>query len=306
MIKFSRDRTIFSNIIDSEINYISMYIHNQSIFSRQLLSIINYLSYKNDTNLFEYIKYASEKLDKINSNILNFTELKFSLEKILVEKCTLKQRKIFVNNYNKAKYKIMKNIFPYNVSTKKFIESFIYEKDFINISFFENSIEYYQKYSDLKENTLIISEIDKVVKLPFRIKDLENTLKAEPAKYSSVYEVIAKNYTIPISYYRFSAFSRFRETYKLVTEKEHASKKKAIPLSLEMFANYNLHPAIITACKNLDELDIYLSCLEDNKLEDFNLFDIKFIGLPTIRTNSIDNFIKLKLSKSRDYKGENI
>ena len=286
MIKFSRDRTIFSSIIDSEINYISMYIRNQSIFSRQLLAIINYLSYKNDTNLFEYIKYASEKLDKINSNILNFTELKFSLEKILVGKCTLKQRKIFVNNYNKKKYKIMQDVFPYNISTKKFIESFIYQKDFINISFYENSIESLQKYKDLKENTLIISEIDKIVKLPFTIKELENILNKKPSSYSSVYEVIAKNYTIPISHYRFSAFSRFRETYKLVVQKEHGSKKKAILLSLEMFANYNLHPAIITACKNLDELDIYLSCLEDNKLEEFKLFDIKFICLPTVEKNN--------------------
>ena len=40
--------------------------------------------------------------------------------------------------------------------------------------------------------------------------------------------------------------------------------------------NYNLHPAIITACKNLNELDIYIACLEDNTLDEFEFFDIKY------------------------------
>ena len=284
MIKFSRDRATFINIIETEINYVSMYIHNQSTFNKQLLSIINYLSYKDDEKLFEYVQYASQKLDKINDNILKFTELKYSLEKNLIEKCTLKQRKIFVNTYNKSKYKIMQDIFPYNISTRKFINSFLYQKDFVNIPFDETLLEKHIQYHNLEEKTLIISEIDNTVKLPFTINNLETILNNEPTSYSSIYEIIAKKYTIPLSYYRFSAFSRFKETYKLVVEKEHQTRKKAILLGLEMFANYNLHPAIITACKSLDELDIYLSCLEDNKLEDFPFFAIKFIGLPTTRS----------------------
>jgi hypothetical protein len=43
-----------------------------------------------------------------------------------------------------------------------------------------------------------------------------------------------------------------------------------------------LHPAIITACKSIDELDIYLSCLEDNQLDDFKIFDIKYEILPKV------------------------
>ena len=44
----------------------------------------------------------------------------------------------------------------------------------------------------------------------------------------------------------------------------------------ELFINYNLHPAIITACNSLNELDIYLACLEDDTLEDFKFFSIKY------------------------------
>ena len=43
-----------------------------------------------------------------------------------------------------------------------------------------------------------------------------------------------------------------------------------------------MHPAIITACKNSNELDVYLSCLEYNELEDFTSFKIVFQGLPAI------------------------
>ena len=47
-------------------------------------------------------------------------------------------------------------------------------------------------------------------------------------------------------------------------------QKKSIIFSLnlatELVFNYNLHPAIITACRNLDELDIYLDCLENKQL----------------------------------------
>ena len=43
-----------------------------------------------------------------------------------------------------------------------------------------------------------------------------------------------------------------------------------------------MHPAIITACKNSNELDVYLSCLEYNELEDFTSFKIVFQGLPAV------------------------
>lgn len=58
--------------------------------------------------------------------------------------------------------------------------------------------------------------------------------------------------------------------------KEKASFAKALDLALELIFKYNLNPAVISACKNLDELDIYLDCLEDMQLNDFKIFDIKY------------------------------
>lgn len=46
--------------------------------------------------------------------------------------------------------------------------------------------------------------------------------------------------------------------------------------------NYSLNPAVIAACRNEDELDIYLDCLEENELEQFDIFDIKYVSAPMI------------------------
>ena len=94
--------------------------------------------------------------------------------------------------------------------------------------------------------------------------------------YSSVSEIISKVYTRPLALYKHAARSRFREAYDLIINKEHGTKKQALDLGLELMFNSSLHPAIITACKSLDELDVYLSCLEYNELQDFKFFKVEY------------------------------
>lgn len=138
------------------------------------------------------------------------------------------------------------------------------------------------KEVNLLPNTLIISEIEKKVVLPYTLTDIKNILKASPAKYTSAQDVINQLYTIPLKYYKNSAISRFREAYRLVRQRDKGTLLQAVDLATELFFNYNLHPAIITACKNSNELDVYLSCLEYNELEDFTSFKIVFQGLPAV------------------------
>lgn len=69
---------------------------------------------------------------------------------------------------------------------------------------------------------------------------------------------------------------------KLALNENKTSYFKALSLAIECLTNYNLHPAIITACNSLDDLDIYLSCLEDNQLDDFKIFNIKYEMLPKV------------------------
>ena len=129
-----------------------------------------------------------------------------------------------------------------------------------------NNISEEKTYED---NTLIISEISGEVILPYELETLKHKLENQNNTYSSIDDIIKEKYTLPISLYKNPFISRFRESYKLMRNKEKTSIKEAFDLGFELMFNYNLHPAIITACKNLDELDIYLDYLESGETDKF-------------------------------------
>ena len=139
--------------------------------------------------------------------------------------------------------------------------------------------------SSFTENTLIISETQGKIILPYTLKEVNRIWFTNQKTYSSYKDVIDKLYTLPIGNYKPSSVARFREAYKLASKSNGSSKLKSLSLASELFMNYNLHPAIITACKSVDELDVYLACLEDNTLQDFKFFDIKY-EIPPIAVNT--------------------
>ena len=138
------------------------------------------------------------------------------------------------------------------------------------------------KKDGTEENTLLISESMQKVILPYSIEDLQKYVERYPEHFGNQQDVIDKVYTIPLKAYNNPAIARFRETFRLMREKEHASIKDAIDLGLELMFNYNLYPAIITACKNLDELDIYLAYLDTGEIEKFKIFNIVFQLSPKV------------------------
>lgn len=127
---------------------------------------------------------------------------------------------------------------------------------------------------NLVENTLIISETQGKVFLPYFITDLEEISKCNDNMTFD--EIIEQKYTLPISNFKVLAISRFKEAFKLARTKEKKSFKFAFDLGLELLFNYNLHPAIIAACRTLDELDIYLDCLDSGETDKYECFNIKF------------------------------
>lgn len=133
-------------------------------------------------------------------------------------------------------------------------------------------------------NTLIISEEDGKVYLPYLKEDIKNEVLQN--KGTKISDVIENKYVLPLDKYKNSMRARFREGYNLMYKKEGKSKRSAIMLGIELMLETNLHPAIISACKNLEELDIYLDCLEDNELEKFSCFKIIYKSLPTLRKKS--------------------
>ena len=135
--------------------------------------------------------------------------------------------------------------------------------------------------NDISDNdTLIISDANKTVILPYKITDLRKKMQKNK-NYHTLKDVVDKEYTIPIETFKNPVKSRFREAFQLIKNKEHGSLKEAVGLGFELMFQSNLTPAVIAACKDLDELDIYLDCLDDNELEKFSCFKISYSVPPT-------------------------
>lgn len=256
----------------------------------------------NPTNkVFKYLNDSTSALNKSNENVQAMQKLLTKLqnidkiskkdilsddikEKIEVYNSEFKEQIDVIykntNDIEKFIHKISKIDLPkllkeLNTAKKVEKESEPNGSDSITISSAELN-------SSFVENTLIISEIQGKVILPYKLSDVKEILLNDNDKYKSIEDVIQDLFTRPISNYKIPSLARFREAYALMIEKEKSSKIKALSLASELFSNFNLHPAIITACSSLDELDIYLACLEDNTLEDFHFFDIKYEIAPAM------------------------
>ena len=144
----------------------------------------------------------------------------------------------------------------------------------------------------MDRNVLLVSEKEQKAYLPYFISDIEKIYKNSNNKYSSYQDVIEQEYILPLSRFKNACFSRFREAFNLALNKEHLSLVKALDLSLELSFNYKLNPIIVAACRNLDELDLYLDCLEEDELFDFDCFEIRFEVAPEIYKSYAKNFYR--------------
>lgn len=144
----------------------------------------------------------------------------------------------------------------------------------------EENIEQKQADEEQKDSdTLLISETQSKVVLPYKIGDIEQILDKNK-NYKTIQDVIDAEYTFPIEKYKNSSKSRFKEAYNLMRKKEKASVFDSISLATEVVFNSSLNPAVITACNNLDQLDVYLDCLSTNELDKFNYFKVKYEIMP--------------------------
>ena len=313
MIKLN-SKTNQSNVmklINIEVTSVTASLDSQKAFSKQILVFLkSFIGNVEVNSIFadnvnKFISDSSFYLSKINSNIALYNNLLEILDNIKfncpsIEYSTTVSK---ITQYNKKFDTSTAEILKNNVDIEKFIHSMssLDISEYISIdnldiltnadsadagsTIVQEPKKATRKKKDtvsLNENTLTISETSGLVTLPYKVADLKKALRNESEKYASLSDVILSQYTVPLRDYRFSAISRFKEAYKLVINKEHGSKKEALSLATELLTNYNLHPAVIAACKNLNELDVYLSCLEFNELEDFHFFKIVYEALPVM------------------------
>lgn len=281
MLNFS-DTNDINNLIKLEKTYLTSNLDIQKSFNKQVLLFMKKLmsdidfsvSLNSDNNSFIYLNKSADILNKTNLNIDIINNLLNSLSVIETLPENLDD---LLKQYNCQFKTDIDSIYKNTLQIEKFIHDVSINSlpDLENNKIIVESSASVPNSLPFPEKTLIISESQKKVVLPYEIKNVEEFLQKNK-KYNSIEEVINEFYTKPIDYYKFSSASRFKEAYKLIKNKEKGSTIKALSLAFELFGNYSLHPAIITACKSLDELDIYLACLDENTLNDFKFFDIKY------------------------------
>lgn len=131
----------------------------------------------------------------------------------------------------------------------------------------------YKPYKIQENNTLLISEKQEKIFLPYTLSDLSKyTVDTE----KNLEDIVRENFIIPLHTFRNPTISRFKETYNLARNKSNCSLLKSFNFAVEVMFKRNLNPAIIVACKNVEELNDYLNCLKEQKLDAFKAFKIKY------------------------------
>ena len=134
-------------------------------------------------------------------------------------------------------------------------------------------------YSDMvgtnENKVLIISEKENKVYLPDKKTELKAYLSQYPTSYYSYKNVIEKEFILPLNYFMNNpSMARFRETYSLYRDREATSVVEALKKALSLAFKSELNPAVIAACKTKKQLNNFILCLDENKLNDFSDFEI--------------------------------
>ena len=242
---------------------------------------------KDSDKLFSVLENIKKALDASSDNIKLLDILQKEIEEILTQINLEKTVEIqkFNNIYDENNSKIKSN----DLNVEDFFGYYI---EFCNFNVSdaitetvktENIIDKIEELEPTKDeeeikdnNSLIISEKKGKVILPYTVEELKFTLERNKDKYNNYKDIIETKYTVPLSRYKNAVIARFREAFNLMKYKENASLVKCLDLALELAWNNLLNPAVITACKNLDQLDIYLDYLSTNEIEKFNIFDVKY------------------------------
>lgn len=304
-----QNREKLENVLKGEIDYIDSLINLQI---KQQDTISNYMNvffsspeYINIETVDELKKFSIEFKENLSTTTQNI-ELLSSYKKDLENLSQIQDNSIDTNHINEASAnihkKVLLSISEVETSLQEFSKEFCkynatkettnddYENESIKFINQKNFVETstLNKDTDTKplfdtsipENTLLISEKSNLIYLPYTNEELRKLKDTHPD--ASIDAIINKYYTRKAKDYRNPPIARFKEAYKLVRNKEKMSIIDASNLGLELCFKSNLHPAIISACRSINELDEYLGCLEHNRTDKFCGFHVKFDITPTL------------------------
>lgn len=301
ILKETKTRDIIVSFINNLHDYISDSNHESNTEFLALLSEVQEIFEKinNNIKIIQDLKDDSSKiLDNIVELLINIEQNHDNSNNYTNQIQDLKE---MINNFSvkneDVRSKILLNdikidtFFQKNI-VKKYLSSFDTEMrltDKTNISSSNTddlTINKKLTNSNEKENiqenhTLIVSEKLKKIFLPYTKHEISLYLEQYPNSYTSYQDVIEKEFILSLDYYmKHPVVARFREAYSLIRDRESKSVIDAFKFALDNMFRYELNPVIIAACKTQEQLEHYLDCLEKNKLEDFNDFEIKFEVAP--------------------------
>lgn len=284
-------KDILNSSIEKEIVELQSKLDEQQDLTKRIVLCLNSLSdAQNSTledkgiekvsdtihNSLDILKMCNENIDSINELLQKLLEMKLNFNELDLDLLDTFKK------FNEEETKCFEDICSRNIEINKFLEENV---DSLNIL-----DEHIEEHSNLMEDTLVISYQKGTVTLPYRISEIASLYEEHKNYYKSLQDVVLKVYTRPLKFYKYPTVSRFKEAFKLVKERSNGSIKEALDLGLEVFTNSKIHPAIISACKNTNEFDVYLSCLEYNELDDFHFFKIVFESAPVV--NKSKHFFK--------------
>lgn len=271
-------------IIDKQINLQNLKLKNLLQCLKTLNEAIqNSDNIDNPNKITKLLKELKSNLDDLRTNIADLNYLKKLCENNEIEELCSKADVIYKKIYDI--YINTENFFihyskdlKYQVKETKEITS---SKEVVTDNICKN-----QEKTCITEvidsKVLFISEKENKVVLPYTVSELEKILKTN-SKYNTLQEIIENEYTFTLDRFKNASISRFKEGYNLMRKKEKASIVDSLNLALELSFNNLLNPAVIVACKNLDELDIYLDCLDSKELENFKFFEVKYEISPKLK-----------------------
>lgn len=224
-------------------------------------------------NISEKFAKNIEKLNSLKSLLIDINSGFISLSRNASSDEVAINLKEKINSYFSTYEEIKKDIMLADIEVDRFVKR-------INSSNGKKSEEVSEEISDgniQNNNTLIISEKDNKVFLPYTVSEIQSYMEKYPKEYKSLEYVINKEFILPLDYYtKHPSLARFREAYSLIRDREAKSVFDALKYALNIMFKYDLNPAIISACKTEEALNLYIKCLENKDLSKFNLFKIEF------------------------------
>ena len=131
--------------------------------------------------------------------------------------------------------------------------------------------------AEADNETLIISEKNNKIYLPYKMSEIKNYMHSYPDSYTDASDVVKQEFILDLGeFMQHPSKTRFQETYTLIRNRDGKSVASAVLYGLKLVKKSNLSPAVIAACKHKEELDRYLNCLKENKLDEFKSFNIMY------------------------------